>query len=115
MSKTYFSDAPFDDRRAQSQVRVKDHAASFTYTLVHHPHHSPDGFAWGYSGSGPTELAKDILWDVLGEKPDNRMYMDFREAFIAPLDMNKGFVLNEKDIRAWLDKWQQNVQMQLQV
>lgn len=29
--------------------------------LTHYIRHSPDGFAWGYAGSGPTELARCLL------------------------------------------------------
>ena len=28
---------------------------------------SPDGHAWGYYGSGPAQLALDLLWEVYGE------------------------------------------------
>lgn len=30
--------------------------------------HSPDGFAWGYGGSGPAELALNIIVDALGDE-----------------------------------------------
>jgi hypothetical protein len=33
--------------------------------LHHHVKHSPDGFAWGYHGSGPAELARCLLIDAL--------------------------------------------------
>ena len=29
---------------------------------------SPDGFAWGYGGSGPSELALNLLLDALGDQ-----------------------------------------------
>ncbi len=29
--------------------------------------HSPDGFAWGYGGSGPAQLALALAVDVLGD------------------------------------------------
>lgn len=31
--------------------------------------HSPDGFEWGYQGSGPADLALAILADFFGEQP----------------------------------------------
>lgn len=34
--------------------------------LRHYVRHSPTGFAWGYGGSGPAELARCILIDHLG-------------------------------------------------
>ncbi len=37
--------------------------------LRHVPFHSPDGFAWGYHGSGPVDLALAILVDYFREQP----------------------------------------------
>jgi hypothetical protein len=37
--------------------------------LRHIPFHSPDGFAWGYHGSGPADLALAMLVDYLRERP----------------------------------------------
>ena len=39
------------------------------YPLHHVIYHSPTGFAWGYGGSGPADLAMSILADHLGEHP----------------------------------------------
>lgn len=36
--------------------------------LPHHVRHSPTGFAWGYAGSGPSELARCLLISTLGER-----------------------------------------------
>lgn len=30
--------------------------------------HSPDGFNWGYGGSGPAQLALALLYDVTGDR-----------------------------------------------
>src|SRR3990170_4477229 len=38
--------------------------------LTHIPFHSPDGFEWGYAGSGPADLALAILADYFGEPPE---------------------------------------------
>jgi len=38
-------------------------------TLRHIPFHSADGFAWGYQGSGPADLALTILVDYCRERP----------------------------------------------
>jgi hypothetical protein len=34
--------------------------------------HSPDGFEWGYEGSGPAQLALALVCDALGIDPDTR-------------------------------------------
>jgi hypothetical protein len=53
--------------------------------------HSPDGFEWGYAGSGPAQLALAILLDYTGDATtalDN--YQDFKFAFIAGLRRDSG-------------------------
>lgn len=46
--------------------------------------HSPTGFAWGYSGSGPAQLALAILTDATGEQElALRHYQDFKARFVA--------------------------------
>jgi hypothetical protein len=47
------------DIRNRKRVRV----------LRHIPFHSRDGFAWGYHGSGPADLALAMLVDYLRERP----------------------------------------------
>src|SRR5207302_1533158 len=42
--------------------------------LRHIPSHSPDGFEWGYGGSGPADLALAILIDHLRERPPRDGY-----------------------------------------
>jgi len=42
---------------------------NYTKPLTHISHHSPDGFEWGYGGSGPADLALAILVDLLDEDP----------------------------------------------
>ena len=70
--------------------------------LTHHVYHSPDGFSWGYGGSGPSELAKDILWDLLGKQPSPTLYHAFKDEFIATIPQKEGWMLTENQIRAWL-------------
>ena len=38
--------------------------------LVHIVRQSPDGFAWGYDGPSPNDLALALLADALGEDPE---------------------------------------------
>lgn len=68
--------------------------------------HSPDGFEWGYGGSGPTDLALNILAAVIGaEKAQkNGLYQLFKWAFIANLP-EEGGTIRRSDILAWLDRY----------
>lgn len=43
---------------------------------------SPDGHAYGYGGSGPSQLALDVLTDYLEEKPAPSIYQAFKRRFI---------------------------------
>lgn len=74
--------------------------------LEHHIHHSPDGFSWGYYGSGPAELARCILWDHLGFKPHPAMYQKFKTDYIARFRIDQNWILGSEAIKAWLDNEQ---------
>src|SRR3954454_7233102 len=64
--------------------------------------HSPDGFAWGYLGSGPAQLALAILL-ASGIDPHDavRLHERFKVAFIGTLPVRGDFVF-EVDIAAWV-------------
>jgi hypothetical protein len=47
--------------------------------------HSPDGFAWGYSGGGPSQLALAIMLELYGEETAKKNYMNFKDKHIATL------------------------------
>lgn len=48
--------------------------------------HSPDGFEWGYSGSGPAQLALAICADVLQDDARAQaIYQQFKEREIATI------------------------------
>jgi hypothetical protein len=69
--------------------------------------HSPTGFAWGYWGSGPAQLALAICYDYLcdmrGDKVVARaealeIYQTFKERVIAKLEMNSNFVMTTNEV-----------------
>lgn len=47
--------------------------------------HSPDGFNWGYGGSGPAQLALAICLELYGEEKARKIYQDFKFKHIATL------------------------------
>lgn len=64
--------------------------------------HSPDGFEWGYDGSGPAQLALAILLDYTGDKDlALRLYQDFKRDMIALLPHDE-WVLSGVEIARWL-------------
>ena len=66
-----------------------------------------NGFAWGYGGSGPSQLALAILLHA-GFKPAvaTKHYMRFKEEFLAraPKDAVLRLVV---DVRAWVQQREQ--------
>lgn len=64
---------------------------------------SPDGFAWGYSGSGPTQLAFGILLAAGVPKDKARVLtFRFRDRFIAPLSRASFRVTI--DVQTWVEQ-----------
>lgn len=43
--------------------------------------HSPDGFNWGYAGSGPAQLALALILEVSGREAALRCYHQFELDF----------------------------------
>ena len=65
--------------------------------------HSPTGFEWGYSGSGPAQLAYAILRKFTGSDVVARdNYQAFKEAFISPI-RGDHWNIDSEQIQEWLD------------
>jgi predicted ribonuclease YlaK len=47
--------------------------------------HSPDGFNWGYAGSGPAQLALAICLEIMGPDKALAIYQDFKFLYITRL------------------------------
>lgn len=71
--------------------------------------HSPDGFEWGYGGSGPAQLALALLADAL---EDDRLAVRLHQAFkrdrIATIDADT-WTLGAAEIRAWARVQEQKI------
>lgn len=69
------------------------------YPLPHLVHHSPTGFEWGYGGSGPADLARSIVGDLLGtDTPSPQFYQHVKRALIAHVP-ETGTDIPEQQIR----------------
>ena len=77
--------------------------------LTHICRHSPDGFEWGYGGSGPSDLALSIMTDYFSRQGEeapihkaDSCYQDFKWAFISPI-LEDGWCITEGLITDWLE------------
>lgn len=63
--------------------------------------HSPDGFNWGYGGSGPAQLALALLFNATGDRRlalDN--YQAFKWTFVG--QWGDSWQITDQEILAWL-------------
>ena len=61
--------------------------------------HSPDGFSWGYGGSGPAQLALALAADVLDNDADALgVYQDLKWAVVAKWPMEQGWDVTEHEL-----------------
>lgn len=65
--------------------------------------HSPDGFNWGYQGSGPAQLALALLLDATGD-PDisGSLHQDFKRAKVA--SWQDDWEITSEEILAWVER-----------
>lgn len=70
------------------------------YSLPHICRHSPDGFQWGYGGSGPADAALSILTDCIGTEEANKYYQYFKDDFIA--GAGRELKITEEQIMVWI-------------
>lgn len=63
--------------------------------------HSPDGFNWGYGGSGPAQLALGLLLDVTGDRQIASQYYQLFKAD-AVAHFGEEWEITEVAIRRWL-------------
>ena len=55
--------------------------------------HNPEGFNWGYGGSGPAQLALAILLECTDTQTAKRNYQQFKFDVIAGLARGKDFTI----------------------
>lgn len=101
-----------DAKGFPTPVRVEllddDGVVRRTFPLNHHEIHSPDGFNWGYGGSGPADLAYAILLDCLrrtcstqvAKAAANDLYQRFKAQTVANLP--DSFEVDAESVERWI-------------
>ena len=65
---------------------------------------SPTGFAWGFAGSGASQLALALLCDAIGPERAVLSYQAFKRDRIHWLKSNVGWEITLADILTWLER-----------
>lgn len=64
--------------------------------------HSPAGAEWGYSGSGPAQLALALLADATGDDElAQAHYQRFKREVVAGFERDR-FLITQAEIRCWI-------------
>jgi len=66
--------------------------------------HSPDGFSWGYGGSGPSQLALAILLETLTKEEAISNYQSFKWEYVSKFPQSDFEA--DIDIKQWINKSQ---------
>jgi hypothetical protein len=66
--------------------------------------HSPDGFAWGYGGSGPAQLALALLADLTDDETAQRYYQGFKFYFVAALPQDENWEATDEELLSIFEK-----------
>lgn len=70
--------------------------------------HSPDGFNWGYYGSGPAQLALALLYDVTGDKELSlRLHQKFKYDHVGNWKVE--WAIDSDKIREWIKLNEMNI------
>jgi hypothetical protein len=88
-------------RPGQTVVELVDEAHGRTLLPAPIVLHSPSGFEWGFGGSGPADLAANVLAVFVTDKEAMRLHQRFKEVAIARID-RAGGRLSVSWIRDWL-------------
>lgn len=100
-NKTYFGERVNREVNVSVTQFSKAQGTETSYNLRHIAYHSPDGFEFGYGGSGPADLARSILADCVGIKIADSLYHDFKWEFIVR-QTKDDFEIKEQDIVDWV-------------
>lgn len=73
----------------------------FHYASQEIKNHSPNGFEWGYGGSGPSQLALAIVYHITGNRTTSlSLYHRFKEQFIMKVKANESII--DVDVSGWV-------------
>ena len=89
--------------RATCRIELED---GLYRMLPHLVRHSPAGFEWGYGGSGPSDLARSIVGDLLGQKDPHPVdYQRIKRALVASLPERGGEITEDQVLELLFDRF----------
>jgi len=94
----------FDNKnwyRVFKDGKLFNHNRSYKYIT-----HSPDGFSWGYMGSGPSQLAFGLLLDATDDpKYCMKAYQDFKFEVVSRWPVEGRWSITTEQIMEWITEY----------
>lgn len=84
------------------------------HSVSRHKKGSPPNFEWGYIGSGPFELAMNILYHFGLEEPEANYFSTHFARDVLSYVPTEGGVVPEQQIREWLDRKSTDIAEQIE-
>ena len=93
---------------ARYAVHVEE--AGDQYSFTRQVRGVPTSFQWDGGGPGSTDLARALLWEVIGVEPEWRIYRHFKNDVVAawPQCVGECWRMGEDEIERWLAEVEQN-------
>ena len=66
--------------------------------------HSPCGYEWGYTGSGPAQLSLAILLVYLPTNIAVELHQGFKEDIISKFEIDRGWEMECSEVKDWIKK-----------
>lgn len=90
----------FDDDGEAVVYSVGDKIAPLPFYHAE-KNHSPDGFSWGYHGSGPAQLAYALIRHATGDRSiADKYYQRFKDRVVAGWDQNTSWTMTRDEVLA---------------
>lgn len=95
----------YTGRIINNNPRVFKNGIPFKKHCFHIRKHSPNGFAWGYLGSGPAQLALALIYDRCRNKEiAEKIYQYFKEEVIAGFPTEEPWEMSFKEVDWYIDR-----------
>lgn len=106
------SDSPLSNIEMKRDEKGKP-ITNVLHAVSRHKKGTPPLFEWGYTGTGPFELAMNILYHFGLEEPEADYFSTHFARDVISYVPNKGGVITEQQVREWLDQKAEEIEEQI--
>ena len=102
--KTYIGVVGPEVKRGENVIVVDENGRRYLDPRFDLRTHSPDGFSWGYHGSGCAQLALAILADAIGDERAIANYHMFKGRVVANWPEDRHWIMAVEEVEAIVEE-----------